>query len=288
MNANSTVNAHTGRCGAHSGGRAATASVETTALRPVRRSSIADAIYDELRDEIIARKLEPGAPLPGERALSERFGANRGAVREALKRLESAGLVAIHQGGPTRVLDFELTAGLDFVTELMFSADGGVDESVVRSMAELTTLITPAIARCAAATRCPALDRPLRECVASLERSIDDPARLHEVAEEYWALLARHGGNVAYQLILNTVREVSDAHGGLDDDFFGTGSARSQRRRAVRMLKGIAEAVLAGDATGAEQAVRRWITASVAERRTGTLTPPASTEAAAAPRIATA
>ena len=41
---------------------------------------------------ILEGKLEAGSALPSERFLAEEFGVNRHAVREALKRLEQAGL----------------------------------------------------------------------------------------------------------------------------------------------------------------------------------------------------
>jgi len=230
-----------------------TATERMPALRPVRRLSISDAIYDQLRDSIISGELVPGAGLPGERALSERFGAHRGAVREALKRLESAGLVSIHQGGHTRVLDFRLTAGLDFVTELMFSPQGGFDEGVLQSIAELASLIAPAIARLAALRRTEALTEPLIDLLRRMKQAEGEPDTLQELADAYWALLAKHGGNVAYQLILNTVREVSDAHGSFSTEL------PFEQKGQLQHLRAVAQAVLDGDAEAAERRVQSWI-----------------------------
>ena len=55
-------------------------------------------MYEQLRDHIVSGDVAPGASLPSERVLSERLGVNRAAIREGLKRLEQAGLVAIQQG----------------------------------------------------------------------------------------------------------------------------------------------------------------------------------------------
>ncbi len=58
-----------------------------------------DAISDVLRDEILRGQYRTGERLPSERDLAARFDANRGAVREALKRLEQLGLTHIQPGG---------------------------------------------------------------------------------------------------------------------------------------------------------------------------------------------
>lgn len=65
-----------------------------------------ERVHAALRDEILGGALAPGAAVPSERALAKRFGVHRQSVREALKRLEQAGLVRISHGGATRVLDW--------------------------------------------------------------------------------------------------------------------------------------------------------------------------------------
>ena len=62
-----------------------------------------DAIHRALRRAILDGTYGPDTALPSERQLSEELGASRHAVREALKRLQQAGLIAISQGGATRV-----------------------------------------------------------------------------------------------------------------------------------------------------------------------------------------
>ena len=50
--------------------------------------TLAEAIVRELRDEILGGRYRPGERLPSERDLAARIGANRGSIREALKKLE--------------------------------------------------------------------------------------------------------------------------------------------------------------------------------------------------------
>lgn len=59
-----------------------------------------------LRTEVLRGQYRPGERLPSERDLAARFEVNRGAVREALKKLEQLGIADIKPGG-VRVVPIE-------------------------------------------------------------------------------------------------------------------------------------------------------------------------------------
>lgn len=73
------------------------------------RRKLSDQVLDRLREMIRAGELKPGDTMPSERALMERFGVGRPAVREALQSLHNAGLITITHGERSRVN--EITAG---------------------------------------------------------------------------------------------------------------------------------------------------------------------------------
>src|SRR5436190_909399 len=83
------------------------------------RPRVFEPVHDRLRGDILAGRLQPGESVPSERALAEEYGVGRHAVREALKRLEQAGLVRISQGGATRVLDWRDSGGLEVLLDLL-------------------------------------------------------------------------------------------------------------------------------------------------------------------------
>ncbi len=62
--------------------------------RPPPRITSASAIFETLREEIVAMDLPPGAPL-SEKTLTLRFGVSRTPLREALIRLAEIGLVDV-------------------------------------------------------------------------------------------------------------------------------------------------------------------------------------------------
>ena len=74
-----------------------------------RKQPLYDQLVDLLREKI-ENELEPGALLPSERELSERYGLSRTTVRLALKELETLGLISRKHGKGTFVADLSREA----------------------------------------------------------------------------------------------------------------------------------------------------------------------------------
>ncbi len=174
---------------------------------------VSDVLHDRLRAEILSGGLAAGDALSSERALAERHGVNRHAVREALKRLEQAGLVRITQGGATRVQDWREHGGLDLLLDLVrdtgAAGDGAVGppEEVVRSVLELRALIgVDAVRRF---VRRASSDE--RAHVAGLVETVAVAVGRGPVAdvaaayEELWRAVVAGADNVAYRLMLNSL-----------------------------------------------------------------------------------
>lgn len=173
-------------------------------LKPVRRQSVSDAVFEQLRDRIVGGEMTPGAPLPPERELAKLLGVNRQAVREALKRLEQMRLVSIQHGGGTRVSDFRETGHLDLLEALVGSGPA-VDTGVLRSIMEMRSALSPNIARLAARRASRAVQRKLDACVAAMSEA-KDLRSLQALALKFWTALVEGSDNVAYRLAHNTLR----------------------------------------------------------------------------------
>ncbi len=168
------------------------------------RQSLADAVFEQLRGQIIEQRLRAGSALPAERLLCEMLGVNRGAVREGLKRLQQAGLVAIRQGGPTVVQDFLDESGLELLPALLIDPQGRMRTTVARSILRMRESLAPGVAREAAEGANAALADELDGIVAAM-RATDELAARQQLAWDFWLALVRGSGNVAYRLAFNSL-----------------------------------------------------------------------------------
>lgn len=67
-------------------------------FQPVRVARASDGIIHQIKESIFAGDLRPGHALPSEKELAEQFGVSRITVRDALRVLESQGLIQIKVG----------------------------------------------------------------------------------------------------------------------------------------------------------------------------------------------
>ncbi len=175
-------------------------------LQPVPRRSLSDQVFDQLRGQILAGRYAPGEALPGERELCQTFEVNRGALREALKRLAQAGLVLVRHGESTRVADYLELAGLDLLPELLRDEAGQWDPDVALAVMEMRSALAPDVARLAALRGDAELALALDGIVARMQQAEDDLPGLQRIALEFWSELVRACGNIAYRLAFNSLR----------------------------------------------------------------------------------
>lgn len=178
-------------------------------LRPVQRTSLPEAVFDQLLTGIVAGDFAIGEVLPGERQLAERLGVSRPAVREAIGRLTQTGLVAVRQGEGTTVLDYHFAAGPDLLPRLLLrrTPEGApeLDLGVARSIIEVRLAIGPDIARLASRRRTTDHVASLRCALDDLERLRDDATGMQHAALRWWSAAVDASDNVAYRLLYNSL-----------------------------------------------------------------------------------
>lgn len=174
-------------------------------FRPVARRLLASEVFDQIRDRILRGEMAAGTSLPAERVLASLLGVNRNAVREGLKRLQQAGLVAIQQGGATRVLDFKRTAGLELLATMVVGADGSVDTGIVRGILELRTELAPIVGRLAARRATRENVGALGGIVSQMRVADGDTSILVRLALDFWAETVAATQNLALQLAFNSL-----------------------------------------------------------------------------------
>lgn len=131
------------------------------AVRSSRRGKgLTHGLVEALGAQLKNRKIKPGDKLPTESEIMQRFGVGRGVVREALSRLQAAGLVQTHHGVGTFALE-PATPGR-FPFEL--ATAGGIADML--EMLELRTSVESEAAGLAATRR---TDEHLQEMRSALE-----------------------------------------------------------------------------------------------------------------------
>lgn len=75
-------------------------------ISPLRGPLLNQAVQERVKDYITDNHLEPGDPLPAEAQLAADLGVSRGSVREAIKSLESLGIVEVRHGSGIYVRRF--------------------------------------------------------------------------------------------------------------------------------------------------------------------------------------
>jgi GntR family transcriptional repressor for pyruvate dehydrogenase complex len=218
------------------------------ALQPVDRRSVPEDVFEQILAEVLSGEMKPGDSLPSERRLAEVLGVSRPAIREALKRLTSIGLVEIRQGDTTTVRDFRRHAGLDLLPRLLLQA-GELDTTVVRSILETRLHNGPKVAELAAARRGPELAALLDAAIEALSEDTD-PLQRQRHALTFWDHLVDGADSIAFRLMYNTLRATYEPALPALAVMMAAEVDRPEAYRAI------AEAVHRGDAEAAAAAAR--------------------------------
>lgn len=200
-------------------------------FQPVARRSVSDGVFVQLRRAIVDGTLPAGEMLPAERDLAAAFQVNRHAVREAIKRLQQAGLVEVVHGGGTRVLDLRRSGGLDLLPHLI--EGGQAPAQLLRAGLEMRRCVGVEAARLAALRA----DDRARAAISSAADAYDQP----DGDRRFWAAVVDAADNIAFRLAFNSLLQAIDAHAEL------MGSLLANDRRDAAAHRALAAAIVAGD-----------------------------------------
>ena len=230
------------------GARRAATRRQSRLIEPIKKTRIAEEIADRIRRLILDGTPRSGEPLPSERDLAERFGVSRGSVRDALRMLETIGLLETRHGQGTfpRELDVgRLVAPLASV--LTYRRDLQTELMDVRRMFE------PAVARAAALRTTPGDVADLRQILEIQRRKLKTgrSAILEDTA--FHAALARATQNRVVVSIMETLNDL------LVESRKLTLKKRGRPERSLKGHEAVIDAIAAGNGEAAADAMRRHI-----------------------------
>lgn len=219
-----------------------------------RESAIgAEEISDELARDIIHDVYPIGSKLPTERSLARKFGVTRHVVREALKRLESVGLVRIRQGSGIFAEPVSVKATIEMMHVLVRNRDGTVNVKIMKDVMEYRHLMATTIACLAAERRTEEQLAELKDIVRKRRQSLGDSEQLQAVDLDLMKLLGEATQNLIYDLIYESIAKVS-LQMGIDFDV-----TLSDHIRIQENVEEMVEAIAAKDRAQAEKIVEQQL-----------------------------
>lgn len=217
-------------------------------LDPIRSGVLHQAIQERIKQFIIDNGFQSGDLLPTESELARTLGISRGSLREAMKSLQTLGVVETRHGFGTFVGRFSFDPLIDGLTFQILVAR----ETMPRAIRELLDLrqvlesgLMPRVTDLATAAQLERLGDLVREMEASAAR--DEP--FPEADRAFHEVLYRPLGN---NLVIQLLQAFWDI-------FYAVGQESSRRtillRETAEEHRAILAAIAAGDGDGAAAAM---------------------------------
>ena len=213
---------------------------------------LADVVADHIRERIITGELSEGDRLPRFELLLAEFGVSAPSMREALRILESEGLIAVQRGnlgGAIVHLPTHETAA--YTLALVLRSQGTQIEDLRRALTLCERVCATLCAQ--RPDRNKTVVRELRKCNAAARKVVDDESEFGMQMAVFHASLVRLCGNETFTLVIGALESIFLVHLGGN-----TGppsqrahkSTRESRLADLAVHEEITDLIKAGDETG--------------------------------------
>ncbi len=223
--------------------------------RQRRQPRLADLVAGELRERILTHELPDGASIPKQEDLLEEFGVSAPPVREALRILETEGLVRVRRGNAGgATVQAPRPEKVAYMIGLVLQARGVSVEDVAAAMSRLEPVCAALAAR--RADRKTRVVAPLRRVLVSSRAALDDPDEYVRQARRFHETLVANCGNDTMILLVGALESLWSAH--VDTlargpAQLGAFSAAATRAASYDEHVALLDAIEAGDADRAEE-----------------------------------
>lgn len=160
----------------------------------MRTGSRSAQVAAELGRRIVGRVYVPASTLPPEATLLEEFGVSRTVLRDAIKSLESKGLLEARQRRGTCVTPRQSWNLLD-AEVLGWIAQSGADPQLLIRLTELRMIVEPGACALAAKNGDKAGLQRIEAAWSRMVESVDDPSRFVEADRDFHVALLMAADN---------------------------------------------------------------------------------------------
>ena len=221
--------------------------MDWTVLAKTTTLSVPDRLSIDLERLILDGTLAAGERLPAERDLAEHLGVSRVSVRQALRELETRGLIDRKPGRGTIVLSAEAHSAVSDSFGMK-----PTEHSALSDIMELRAIIEPPIARITAAKASARDLTQLEELVQAMEGELTKE-RYAELDRAFHQAIAQYTHN---PLLAFLNERIADEIAPSRASRYQTKSRRSASSAAHRRIY---EAIAAGDGDRAEAEAREHV-----------------------------
>jgi GntR family transcriptional regulator, transcriptional repressor for pyruvate dehydrogenase complex len=224
------------------------ANISQSVRRRASKTSVVIAV--DLANFIMSRDLPDGASLPNEKDMADELGVGRASIREALRLLETRGLIRIRSGpggGPTvrRPEPSEFASAVEFALQ--------VERAQLAEVLRAREDLSPFAARLAATRAGADQVKAMRVALDLLRSDLTNDATFSLQGRHFEALVAEAGGNVVVRLMADALVAI------LWDTIPHIEYPLTRRRAVVRSLEQVFHAIEARDPDEAERSMSRYV-----------------------------
>jgi len=206
----------------------------TEAYAPIERRKVYELVTERLTAEI-GTTLEAGEALPAERELAERYGVGRSSVREALRMLESRGLIESRGSGA-----FVVAPWRNPFQEPLGHVVAGEDVDRTQ-LFEVRRMIEAEAAALAAVRRSSGDLELMQKATAAMEAEIDSADAYIAADITYHLVIAEATGN---RLLLHLMQAIRER---LTETFGSAYRFPGGPRKSIAQHRLITQAIAGGD-----------------------------------------
>lgn len=230
---------------------------KVVAIQPPSSPSLVESVANALRQRIMSGELPDGALLPRQEALLAEFGVSPPSLREALRILETEGLITVTRGKiGGAVVHSPSVATAAYMMGLVLQAE----QTTLKDLSAALTVLEPACAALCARRpdRATTVMPALREILDQSAELVDDAGAFATTARAFHTTLVRGCGNATIACVIGTLETIWSAQSDMHTRRRGHHGSYSDR--AVRLQQAldherIYRLIGEGDADGVVRAV---------------------------------
>ena len=231
-------------------------------VEQLRQPRLAEMVAASLRNEILSGRLKEGDTLPRQEDLLADFKVSPPAVREALRILETEGLISVRRGNVGgAVVHFPTARGVAYMVSLVLHVQNTSLDDVGTALRLLEPLCA---AMCAdREDRHETVVPVLQEIIQDQVDAMQDNVLFNQAARRFHEAIVAHCGNETMILVIGSLESLWTAH---ERHVYEVGPQVTSlvRRTAMRAHEKLLAAIEAGNAESATQIARRHLDATLA------------------------